>query len=258
MQPKVISGQVTAFQLAVLVLSIFVVTSLTIELMFEVPKEVMQILLYVDSVICLIFFIDFIQQYRAAPSKREYMKWGWLDLISCIPLLEMNQFARVIRVLRLLRAIKSVSIISHAINENRASTSLHFMMVISIMMLIFGSIYILYLEQGMPGANIHQASDALWWTFVTITTVGYGDYYPVTLEGRLVAIVLITTGVGMFGSFTAVLASWIMDSSGGGKADKQLADDIQALREELKALRTEQRCTEQKCTEQKSERRPNT
>lgn len=168
------------------------------------------------------------------------MKWGWLDLISCVPLLEMNQFARVIRVFRLLRAIKSVSTISHAINENKASTSLHFMMVVSIMMLIFGSIYILYLEQGMLGANIHQASDALWWTFVTITTVGYGDYYPVTLEGRLVAIVLITTGVSMFGSFTAVLASWIMDSSGERKADKQLATEIQALREELKALRTEQ------------------
>ncbi len=118
----------------------------------------------------------------------------------------MNEFSRLIRVFRLVRAIKSISMISHAINENKASTSLHFMVVSSLMMMLFGSIYILYLEKDMPGANIHNAGDAFWWTFVTITTVGYGDFFPETLEGCIVAIILITTGVGMFGSFTAVLA----------------------------------------------------
>ncbi|OMP50873.1 hypothetical protein BBM19_07090 [Vibrio parahaemolyticus] len=76
------------------------------------------------------------------------------------------------RVFRLVRAIKSISMISHAINENKASTSLHFMVVTSLMMMLFGSIYILYLEKDMPGTNIHNAGDAFWWTFVTITTVG--------------------------------------------------------------------------------------
>ncbi|MCX8788648.1 hypothetical protein NOK68_22695 [Vibrio parahaemolyticus] len=61
--------------------------------------------------------------------------------------------------------------ISHAINENKASTSLHFMVLSSLMMMLFGSIYILYLEKDMPGANIHNAGDAFWWTFVTVTTV---------------------------------------------------------------------------------------
>lgn len=88
----------------------------------------------------------------------------------------MNQFARLIRVFRLVRAIKSISMISHAINENKASTSLHFMVVTSLMMMLFGSIYILYLEKDMPGTNIHNAGDAFWWTFVTITTVGYGAF----------------------------------------------------------------------------------
>ncbi|EVU15053.1 ion transport family protein [Vibrio parahaemolyticus V-223/04] len=99
------------------------------------------------------------------------MKWSWLDLIFCIPLMGVNEFSRLIRVFRLVRAIKSISMISHAINENKASTSLHFMVVTSLMMMLFGSIYILYLEKDMPGTNIHNAGDAFWWTFVTVTTV---------------------------------------------------------------------------------------
>ncbi|MEK2225065.1 ion transporter [Vibrio parahaemolyticus] len=87
------------------------------------------------------------------------------------PIDGVNQFARLIRVFRLVRAIKSISMISRAINENKASTSLHFMVVTSLMMMLFGSIYILYLEKDMPGTNIHNAGDAFWWTFVTVTTV---------------------------------------------------------------------------------------
>lgn len=87
------------------------------------------------------------------------------------PIDGVNQFARLIRVFRLVRAIKSISVISRAINENKASTSLHFMVVTSLMMMLFGSIYILYLEKDMPGTNIHNAGDAFWWTFVTVTTV---------------------------------------------------------------------------------------
>lgn len=235
-RPKV-TEHITSFQLAVLVLSVFVVFSLVIELVFNLPPDVVQILIYVDTFICVIFFIDFVQQYKAAPSKLEYMKWGWLDLISCIPLMELNQFARLIRVFRLVRAIKSISMISHAINENKASTSLHFMVVTSLMMMLFGAIYILYLEKDMPGANIHNAGDAFWWTFVTITTVGYGDFFPVTLEGRIVAIILITTGVGMFGSFTAVLASWIMDASDERKVESQLLEEVNTLKAELREMK---------------------
>ncbi|EOW4146196.1 potassium channel family protein [Vibrio parahaemolyticus] len=134
-----------------------------------------------------------------------------------------------------MRAIKSISMISHAINENKTSTSLHFMVVTSLMMMLFGSIYILYLEKDMPGTNIHNAGDALWWTFVTITTVGYGDFFPVTLEGRIVAIILITTDVGMFGSFTAVLASW---TSNERKMEVQILEEVHDLRVEVHELKS--------------------
>lgn len=230
-------GSIAPFQLAVLILSLFVVASLFVELVFRLPQDILEILLYIDMLICVVFFIDFIQQLKNAPSKLEYMKWGWLDLISCIPLMEMNQFARVIRVVRLLRAIKSISTISHLISENKASSSLHFLIVISLMMMLFGSIYVLYLEKGMPGANIQSAADAFWWTFITITTVGYGDFYPVTAEGRVVAVVLIATGVGLFGSFTAVLASWILEPNEERRREDEMREEINNLTTEVQELK---------------------
>lgn len=72
---------------------------------------------------------------------------------------------------------------------------------------------------------------------MTITTVGYGDFFPVTAEGRIVAMILITTGVGMFGSFTAVLASWIMDSSNERKMEDQIVKEVSDLRSEVKELK---------------------
>jgi voltage-gated potassium channel len=83
---------------------------------------------------------------------------------------------------------------------------------IAILMIIFSSIAILQVEND-PNSNIKNAEDALWWSFVTITTVGYGDKFPVTTEGRIIAMVLMTVGVGLFGTFTGFIASWFVNSS---------------------------------------------
>lgn len=81
--------------------------------------------------------------------------------------------------------------------------------IIAVLMIIFSSIAVLQVEND-PNSNIKTAEDAIWWAYVTITTVGYGDKFPVTTEGRLIAALLMTVGVGLFGTFTAYLASWFV------------------------------------------------
>ena len=85
-----------------------------------------------------------------------------------------------------------------------------FAVIVAIMLVLFSSIAILEVENA-PNSNIKTAEDALWWAYVTITTVGYGDLYPVTTKGRLIALVLMTAGVGLFGVFTGYLASWFVE-----------------------------------------------
>lgn len=76
-------------------------------------------------------------------------------------------------------------------------------------MIIFSSIAILQVEVD-TNSNIKTSEDAIWWAYVTITTVGYGDKFPITTEGRMIVALLMTVGVGLFGTFTAYLASWFV------------------------------------------------
>jgi voltage-gated potassium channel len=81
-----------------------------------------------------------------------------------------------------------------------------------VVVLFSGSIAVLNFESAADEGNIRTAADALWWAITTVTTVGYGDLYPVTIEGRLVAVVLMVTGVGTFATLAGALATWFMES----------------------------------------------
>ena len=108
-------------------------------------------------------------------------------------------------------------------------------MLVSFLLVVFSSIAILQFET-TADANIKTANDALWWAFVTITTVGYGDRYPVTPEGRIVAAVLMTAGVGLFGTFSGFVASWFLapKTKLEESETRQLSEEIRALRRELR------------------------
>lgn len=93
------------------------------------------------------------------------------------------------------------------------------------------SISILQVETA-PESNIRTADDALWWALSTITTVGYGDRYPVTSEGRVVAAFLMCAGVGLFGMFSGFLASWFISPQASNDAG-----EVEALRKEIRSLR---------------------
>jgi voltage-gated potassium channel len=157
-----------------------------------------------------IFLIDFIYRLATAPSRRSYFfrHFGWADLLASLPFAQLKvlRIFRLSRVLRLLRRV-GVRTVARSLIQDRANSALLTLLLMGILVLQFGSLGILYLEQNAPGANIRTASDALWYTIVTISTVGYGDQYPVSNAGRLVGSLLIIVGVGIFGTFTGYLAN---------------------------------------------------
>jgi voltage-gated potassium channel len=142
------------------------------------------------------------------------MKWGWIDLIASIPTFDFmraGRLLRLIRLIRLIRAYKSVKHITSHVFKNKIQGTLTSVSLIAVLVLLFSSIAILQFETA-PESNIKTAEDAIWWSYVTITTVGYGDKFPVTTEGRIIAAILMTVGVGLFGTFTAYVSSWFVKS----------------------------------------------
>lgn len=198
------------FDLLIIILSFYVLGALVIETFFKLPRETARILYILDNVICVFFLVDFFVRLIKAENKWKFLKWGWIDLISSIPAFEGGRIFRVIRLVRILRAFRSFSHIVQFIYHNRKHGTFTTVCLLSVLVVIFSSIAILQVEVA-PNSNIRTAEDALWWSYVTITTVGYGDKYPVTTGGRIIAAVLLTAGVGLFGTFTGLVSSWFIE-----------------------------------------------
>jgi voltage-gated potassium channel len=201
--------KLSVLNIMVFVLSIYVLGALVFDTMFKLPYETEELLIYIDHTICFIFFIEFCYHFYKAENKLKYMHWGWIDLLSSIPLVGFLRVGRVFRLIRLIRVIRAFKSTKHLVNHifaNKVQGTLTSVLIIAILLIIFSSIAILQVEHD-PKSNIKTAGDALWWSYVTITTVGYGDRYPVTDEGRILAAVLMTAGVGLFGTFTAYISS---------------------------------------------------
>jgi voltage-gated potassium channel len=217
-------GNLNFFNLLIIILSFYVLGSLLVDTFFTLPSEIAKVLNYVDNFICVIFLLDFIIRFRQAENKLHFMKWGWIDLIASIPTLDFmraGRLLRLIRLIRILRAFRSTKHIVSHIFKNKVQGTLTSVSIIAVLMLLFSSVAILQFESSDPNSNIKTAGDAIWWSYVTITTVGYGDKYPVTTEGRVIAAILMTVGVGIFGTFTAYISSLFVKDNANHSNEKE-------------------------------------
>lgn len=196
-------------QIVTLVLSIYVLLALLLQSLVPLSSETIALLDRVDFLVCLVFLGDFLLRLYRAPSKWQFLKWGWIDLVSSIPMfdaLRVGRLVRIVRIFRTLRAFRSTRHLVAYLLRNRKGSSLTAVASISLVLVVFASAAILQFETE-PESNIKSAQDAFWWSLVTITTVGYGDRFPVTSEGRIIGCILMTAGVGLFGVFTGLIAS---------------------------------------------------
>lgn len=158
----------------------------------------------------IVFAGDFAYRLQAAPSRVAYLGrgLGWADLVSALPLMEVKVL-RLPKLLRLRRDLRKQGLggIATSLVRDRAGSALLMLMFTAILVLEIGSLQILRLESAASGSTITDASDALWYSIATMSTVGYGDTYPVTNAGRLLGSVMIVIGVCIFGTLTGFLAN---------------------------------------------------
>jgi voltage-gated potassium channel Kch len=194
------------FIVALSLLSLFNIVLLAL----PVKEGTKGIVLVVDGVMCFIFLADFVQRYARAESRSAYFwrGFGWLDLLGSLPFPGFRVF-RIVRVAHVVARLhdRGARRMLREINQGRAESAFLFVVFLVILTVEAAAIAVLSIESRTRGANLDNASDALWWAMETISTVGYGDVYPVSNGGRVVGVMLMIVGVGLFGTFTAFVAN---------------------------------------------------
>jgi hypothetical protein len=173
-------------------------------------QDLIGVLTFMNYFLSLLFMLDFAARLITSRARSEYFfrRFGWADLLGSLPFhsVKLLRLFRLVRIYRLIHKYGPTRLLT-ALIKDRAGSSLFLMLLLGILVLEFGSLAILKIEQDAPGANITNSSDALWYVIETISTVGYGDQYPVTNPGRIVGSMIIVLGVGIFGTFTGYLAN---------------------------------------------------
>jgi voltage-gated potassium channel len=195
------------FQLAMMVLSLLSVVLVLAIAFGRFDKETHRLLLMIDTGICIIFLSQFFYGLVQARNKLYYIKHHWIDFIASIPAIEALRIARVFQILRVVRLLRMSRSWLLPLLKQRRQATLASLLVALVLILTLSSILILLVETGNPGANIHTAEQAIWWALVTISTVGYGDFYPVTTLGHVIGAMVIISGVSFFGVISGYMAS---------------------------------------------------
>lgn len=177
------------------------------------------------------FLVDyFVRLYLARP-RAAWFRGHLLDLaIVAIPML---------RTLRLLRVLTTLTFGQHSAGTVLRSRIAIYGAGASVLVIYLCALAVLDIERRAPGANIVTFGDAIWWAFVTVATVGYGDYYPVTGFGRTWAVGLMAGGIAIVGTVTATVSSWVIEKAAQGRDDDEAATrgQMRSLTQEVTELR---------------------
>ena len=179
------------------------------------------------------FALDYLARLILAERRGTFVRTHLFDLATiALPLL---------RPLRLLRLVTLLTVLNRYAGASLRGRVMVYVVGSTLLLLFVSALAVLDAERGQQGSNITTFDDAVWWSFTTVTTVGYGDRFPITSTGRFVACLLMIAGIALVGVVTAAFASWLIDRVRQMEEESQAATrrDVEALAAEVSALRAE-------------------
>jgi voltage-gated potassium channel len=202
-----------AVELPLLVLALAMLPLLTLPLLMELSSSVENAFVAADWLIWAVFTFEYATRLILTTDRGRFIRRNWTDLlIIVLPFLRPLRIVRSARALRLLRLVRLVAVlgkVSHDVRRLLVRHRLHYALLVTLTVVVGSAALTLAVEN--DSGNIKTLGDGLWWAVTTITTVGYGDRYPVTAAGRGIAALLMVTGIAFFGVLTANVAAFFLE-----------------------------------------------
>lgn len=231
----------TTYEFFILAISVLSISNMVLAVVLPFESQSWWLVATIDALLTIVFVGDFVFRLLTAPTKGWYLRHGGVfDLLGCVPGLRIFRLFRIVRAVRVVRRLGGARVLGE-LRDGLASGTLYLVVFLGVTTLEFVGLLQLYFEEDAPGANITTSGDALWWGYVTATTVGYGDQFPVTTGGRIVGVLMLTVGVALFATFSGFLANAFLSSKEKKPEPAAPATDLQATIEQIERLQAEQR-----------------
>lgn len=218
------------------VLALLMIPLIVLPLVVDLSPGTESAFLAIDYLIWAVFATEYAIKLYLAPNRRQFVAHHIPDLIIVVvPMLRPLRVLRSVRLLRLLRLVRLAAFAAKGLHEARGilrHRGLNWVLLIVLILNLIAAAAVLEFERGKPEANISSYPDALWWAVTTITTVGYGDRFPMSPAGRGVAVVLMIAGIAMFGVITATIAAYFVEQ----KAEEDLAGRLDQIMKRLDTI----------------------
>lgn len=202
-----------------LVLAVLLVPLLVVPLVIDLRADIARAVLIADWLIWAIFAVVFALKLIVAPRKMPFLRSHWFEALMVV-----LPFLRPLRIARVLRLGVLVGLNTSVLRRIAAQRGIQLVVLSALVIVVAGATLTFAFERNYEGSNIDDYGDALWWSVVTTTTVGYGDHSPVSPAGRGVAVLLMLTGIAALSAATANIAALLVREDESGPPGAELED----------------------------------
>ena len=200
----------SSLELIVMSLTIFIIFSIILQNVLDINPEMLKLLNIFDFLCSFVFLFEWFYRFAHAKDKISFVCKNCIDLVASLPMSVFSglKALRLVKLFQVLKIIGSVNRFKTYYKNNLIQLAKLSMFIIFFLLTMISPVMILYFEY--DSGPINTAENALWWTYVTITTIGYGDLYPTTSGGRLFTVFVSLGGIGLFGIISSLIVNYIV------------------------------------------------